>query len=94
VVEAYAAGTPVIASRIGSLAQIVEDGVTGLLVEPHDADALAERLRWASEHPAEMRLMGVNARRRYESELRGPVHLAALMETYTSVVGNSTLAQS
>lgn len=84
-VEAYATGTPVIASRIGSLAEIVQDGVTGLLAEPHDAEGLAERLRWATEHPTEMRQMGLNARRRYETQLRGATHLAALMDTYRVV---------
>lgn len=85
VVEAYATGTPVIASRIGSLAEIVQEGVTGLLAEPHDAAALAERLRWATEHPAEMRQMGVNARRSYEMRLRGQSHLAGLLEIYRMV---------
>jgi len=36
VVEAYAAGVPVVASRIGALPEVVEDGVTGLLAEPGD----------------------------------------------------------
>ena len=43
VLEAYAAGTPVIASRLGSLGEIVADGTTGLLVPPNDPDALGER---------------------------------------------------
>ncbi|MFY0038682.1 glycosyltransferase, partial [Acinetobacter baumannii] len=44
VAEAFAAGTPVIASRIGALAHLVEDGVTGLLVAPGDPAALAEAI--------------------------------------------------
>ena len=86
VVEAYATGTPVVASRIGSLAEIVQDGVTGLLAEPNDAVGLADRLRWAVEHPDEMRQMGANARRSYETRYRGRTHLAALMEGYATVV--------
>jgi glycosyltransferase involved in cell wall biosynthesis len=39
--EAMAVGTPVVATRVGGLAEVVDDGVTGLLVEPGDPDALA-----------------------------------------------------
>ena len=82
VVEAYATGTPVIASRIGSLAEVVEDGVTGLLANAHDANGLAERIQWATAHPVEMREMGANARRFYEARLRGAAHLANLLDAY------------
>ncbi|HEY8406948.1 MAG TPA: glycosyltransferase family 4 protein [Gaiellaceae bacterium] len=44
-VEALAAGTPVIATRVGGVPEIVEDGVNGLLVEPNDAAALAAAIR-------------------------------------------------
>lgn len=87
VLEAFASGTPVIASRIGSLAEIVEEGVTGLLAEPNDAAGLAGRILWASDHPSEMGEMGANARQRYEARFRGETHLAALLEAYAWVAG-------
>ena len=82
VVEAYATGTPVIASRIGSLAEVVEDGATGLLADAHDAVGLAERIEWAIGHPDEMRQMGSNARSLYEARFRGATHLADLLDAY------------
>jgi starch synthase len=42
--EAMASGTPVVCSRIGGLPEIVEDGVTGLLVEPGDVGALHDAM--------------------------------------------------
>lgn len=84
VLEAYATGTPVIASRIGSLVEAVEDGVTGLLAEAHDADGLGDRLMWATSHAAQMAEMGRGARARYETQFRGPGHLAALMAAYAA----------
>jgi glycosyltransferase involved in cell wall biosynthesis len=86
VLEAFASGTPLVASRIGSLAEIVEDGVTGLLVEPGDPTTLAERMRWALDHPDEMRAMGARAREQYERRYRGPTHLAMLLDVYRAAV--------
>ncbi len=45
VVEAQAVGRPVVASRLGALAELVEDGRTGLLVPPSDSDALADAIK-------------------------------------------------
>jgi glycosyltransferase involved in cell wall biosynthesis len=67
-VEAYACGTPVIASRMGALATLVEEGRTGLLFEAGNAADLARVLRWAHEHPEAMAAMGARARQVYEAE--------------------------
>ena len=51
ILEARAAGRPVICSGIGGMAELVEDGVDGLHVPPGDAAALAETLRDAAADP-------------------------------------------
>ncbi len=50
--EAQAAGRPVITSGIGGMAELVADGINGLRVPPGDAAALAETLRAAADQPA------------------------------------------
>ncbi len=81
-VEAFANGLPVIASRLGAMATLVEDGVTGPLFNPGDATDLAAKLAWADAHPAEMQRMGERARRLYEVELTGLANLQQLRAIY------------
>ncbi|MDQ3876161.1 MAG: glycosyltransferase family 4 protein [Actinomycetota bacterium] len=64
VLEAMASGTPVVCSRIGGLPEIVEDGVTGFLVEPGDVDHLRERLAALLGDRALAARIGRNARER------------------------------
>ncbi|MEB3830090.1 glycosyltransferase family 4 protein [Phormidium sp. CCY1219] len=62
VLEAMATGTPAIASKVGGIPDIVQEGINGFLVPPGDEKALAERLRWMLEHPTEAKEMGRYAR--------------------------------
>lgn len=57
-VEAMTAGVPVVASATGGLVDIVDDGVTGLLVPPGDAAALAAAVRKLVDNPDEARRLG------------------------------------
>ena len=60
--EAMASGTPVIASRIGGLAEVVVDGETGFLVEPGDLAALQDRLALVLSDRGLAARLGANAR--------------------------------
>jgi glycosyltransferase involved in cell wall biosynthesis len=63
-VEAAAHGLPVVATRIGALPDIVVEGETGFLVEPHDVAALSGRLERLLLDPAEGARLGAAGRRR------------------------------
>jgi L-malate glycosyltransferase len=62
--ESMAAGVPVVATRVGGNPEAVEHGVTGLLVAPADAFALAHAVTLLLEHPHLARCYGEAARRR------------------------------
>ena len=64
--EALAAGKPVVATRVHGIPEIIEDGKTGILVPPQDCSALAEGIMRLAADPELRRFMGSNGRARYE----------------------------
>ena len=62
--EGMACGAPGLATRVASLPEVIEDGVSGFLVPPNDPESLRERLHWLRDHPAEAAAMGRAARQR------------------------------
>lgn len=85
-IEAFAKGTPVIAARIGAIAEIVEDGVTGIHFEAGNAEDLAAKVKWVAKHPEEMHLMGQNGRRIYEEKYTVEKNYLMLMDIYQRVI--------
>jgi glycosyltransferase involved in cell wall biosynthesis len=85
-VEAFGAGLPVIASRLGAMAELVEHGVTGLLFAPGDAADLAAQLRWAEAHPQRLAEMGANARARFERSYTADTNYARLVGIYRDAI--------
>jgi glycosyltransferase involved in cell wall biosynthesis len=70
--EAWAQGVAVIAAAIGPLPSLVDDGVTGLLVEPDNATALARALRGALDGPARLLALGEAGRQLVAREYTWP----------------------
>ena len=62
--EAMLCGRPVVASRVSAIPEVVEDGVTGLLVAPDEAGALATAIAALLGDPARAVAMGASGRRR------------------------------
>ena len=86
VIEAFACGRPVIATRHGGLAEMVEDGGTGLLVDPRDVAGLTASLARAAADPDLMLVMGRAARRRYEEAYSPDVAYRALIDVYVEAI--------
>lgn len=89
-VEAYSCGLPVIASRLGALAELVEEGRTGLLFEAGNAAELAEKIAWAESNPDAMRKMGDAARALYEREYTPERNYEQLMAIYEQACAAGT----
>lgn len=84
-VEAGAAGKPVIASRVGGLPEIVEDGKTGVLIDRPDPEPLCEKILALAADPAECARLGENARLRVTSKFSKEQLVASLEEIYYSI---------
>jgi len=89
IIEAFACGRPVVASRLGAMAEVVEDGRTGLLFEPGNARDLAEKIRFILDHPAERERMGREARAEFERRYTTEADYPRLMAIYEKAIENA-----
>ncbi|MDX2149901.1 MAG: glycosyltransferase family 4 protein [Bryobacteraceae bacterium] len=83
--EAMSHGIPLVASRIGALAELVRDGVDGLLFEPGNARDLAAKVRLLWEDPELSRRLGRAARERVVRHWHPEVHIQRLRGLYEQV---------
>lgn len=86
VLEAMAAGKPVIASNIGGLPEVVSDRITGLLVQPGSVPELAEAIDRLFHDHGMTREMGFAGRERVLKEFTLEKHYEKLMEIYKSAI--------
>jgi glycosyltransferase involved in cell wall biosynthesis len=82
VLEAMAAGLPVVASDVGGVGELVDDGATGLLVPPGDPDALAAALQQVLDDAELRRRMGAAGRRRAAQRFDVVAQRRAHLELY------------
>jgi glycosyltransferase involved in cell wall biosynthesis len=82
IIEAFATGLHVIASRLGAMSEIVEDGRTGLQFTAGDADDLADKAAWSFAHPEAVREMGRRAREEYLAHYTARHNYETLMAIY------------
>jgi glycosyltransferase involved in cell wall biosynthesis len=86
VVEAFAKGTPVVASDAGAPADLVSDGLTGFRFRSGDPSALARAVRRAFSADTDVRAMRIHARREYEEKYTGAANHEMLMAIYARAV--------
>lgn len=87
VIEAYAHGKPVVASRIGSLAEIVIDDETGFLFPMKDAKEMSLRLKRFVDDESLSRKLGYNARKKCEQSYNEKVHMDEVLRLLEGTTG-------
>jgi glycosyltransferase involved in cell wall biosynthesis len=93
--EAMAMGKPVVATRVGGVPEVVDDGKTGLIVPPGDSEALAQALLTALSDPVRMQAMGTAGRERIHAEYGATVVVRKIEQLYESLLaGRPPLAAS
>jgi glycosyltransferase involved in cell wall biosynthesis len=92
IMEAFAKGTPVIASRLGAMEEVVEDGQTGMHFTPGDPDDLAAKVRRLWDDSAQRSAMRSAARLEYEAKYTAQRNYELLMAIYARAIAaaNST----
>ena len=88
ILEAMACGMPVVATRWNSIPLIVDDGQTGLLVEPHDPVDVADRLSELAASSQLRQQMGVAAREKFLREFTLSRHIERMRQVFLDVGGN------
>lgn len=88
-VEAFAHGVPVICSRLGGMAEIVTDSITGLHFEAGNVADLNDKIQWMIEHPSECAEMGRNARTEYLSKYTPEINYQQLMAIYQEAIDDA-----
>ena len=82
VAEAFALGKPAIGSRIGGIAELIEDGVTGWTFEPANVADLSDKILLMMSHAEKLSEMGKAARDFVERKLSPEAHYNGLMDIY------------
>jgi glycosyltransferase involved in cell wall biosynthesis len=82
VIEAFAKGTPVIASRLGAMAEVVEDGRNGLQVTPGEPEDLAAKVRCLFSDSSALKRMRRSARETFDQSFTADANHESLMAIY------------
>jgi glycosyltransferase involved in cell wall biosynthesis len=86
VIEAMTLGKPVVASNGGAIPEIIEDGVSGLLFEPGNAEELSQRIDFLLQHPEKASRLGENAIQRVSKDFDIKKQVALIEEIYGEIL--------
>jgi alpha-maltose-1-phosphate synthase len=82
--EGMACGAPAVCTDVGSLPEVVDDGISGFIVPPNDPSTLEAKLRWFHEHSREAAQMGRAARSRVMERFTWPAVVQRCLDIYAA----------
>lgn len=88
--EAFAKGTPAVASRLGAMAEVIEHGRTGLLFQAGDAQDLADKVMQLMTAPPRLQTLRTAAREEYAKKYTATVNYRNLKDIYQSAIAQYT----
>jgi glycosyltransferase involved in cell wall biosynthesis len=86
VLEAAAAGVPVVASRVGGVPDLIEDGKTGLFFDPQNATSMGGAVEKLLEQPQFARELAMEAKRRAQERFHPIIIARRHLEIYREVL--------
>ena len=86
VLEAFACGKPVIATNIGGVPEVVEDGINGILIPPQRSDLLAEAIQKCLLSPEKAKKMGTTGYHKVKSEFTFELQTRSLEHIYSEIL--------
>ena len=86
IMEAFAVGTPVLASNLGPMATMVVPAKSGFHFSPGNATELRQKIEWCSSNPGQVRALRANARAAFEAEYTGDANLKRLLAIYIAAI--------
>jgi glycosyltransferase involved in cell wall biosynthesis len=91
ILESFACGVPVLASKLGAMQEIVEEGRTGMFFTPGDSAALARAVTQAWERQDYMKALGDRARQEFEQKYTSAINYRNLMNIYQQVIAERSV---
>lgn len=86
IAEAYSCKLPAIASNLGTMSEIVLDGITGIHFESGNSTDLADKIQWAIDRPKFLKTMGESAYQMYQTYYSPEVNYHRLIQIYESAI--------
>ncbi len=90
IIEAFSVGTPMIASDLGAMSEVIETEKTGVLFQPGDSDKLLDALRWMAESPNRAKSMRADVRAAFEQRYTADRNYQLLINVYRQVIDESS----
>lgn len=94
ILEAFATGTPLIASRLGTMAEVITHRFNGLHFSPGDAEELKNAVKTIEQSGPDVEQLYGNARQTYLEKYHPGIHYRSIMSIYESTIANSRTANA